>query len=198
MGSKIFDLNAAFIVSTESRKFLVVIENCNIESDILFQLCQRIVTLEDEGCVVTGVVRILSDGTRPRVAFRGTKEYKSAKRNAHKSSDALTGRYAKLAADLKTSYEYGKAHMGTDDCGTCNFDSPTLYLPRWNKERVKAAVKAAGLNSFEWKPFGRQRAFLVVSVPCAGQGYTRTNAAEAMSKRLGELGYDSGIYYQMD
>lgn len=198
MGSKIFDLNAAFIVSTESRKFLVVIDNCNIESDILFQLCKRIVTLEDEGCVVTGVVRILSDGTRPRVAFRGTKEYKSAKRNAHKSHDALTGRYAKLAADLKAAYEYGKEHMGTDDGGTCNFDSPTLYLPRWNKEKVKAAVKAAGLNSFEWTPFGRNRAFLVVSVPCAGQGYTRTNAAEAMSKRLGELGYDSGMYYQAD
>ena len=198
MGSKIFDLNAAFIVSTESRKFLVVIDNCNIESDILFQLCKRIVTLEDEGCVVTGVVRILSDGTRPRVAFRGTMEYKSAKRNAHKSPDALTGRYAKLAADLKAAYEYGKAHMGTDDGGTCNFDSPTLYLPRWNKEKVKSAVKAAGLNSFEWTPFGRNRAFLVVSVPCAGQGYTRTNAAEAMSKRLGELGYDSGMYYQAD
>lgn len=198
MGSKIFDLNAAFIVSTESRKFLVVIDNCNIESDILFQLCKRIVTLEDGGCVVTGVVRILSDGTRPRVAFRGTKEYKSAKRNAHKSPDTLTGRYAKLAADLKAACEYGKAHMGTDDGGTCNFDSPTLYLPRWNKEKVKAAVKAAGLNSFEWTPFGRNRAFLVVSVPCAGQGYTRTNAAEAMSKRLGELGYDSGMYYQAD
>ena len=88
--------------------------------------------------------------------------------------------------------------MGTDAGGTCNFDSPTLYLPRWNKEKVKAAVKAAGLNSFEWMPFGRSRAFLVVSVPCAGQGYTRTNAAKAMSKRLGEFGYDSGMYYQAD
>lgn len=196
MGSKIFDLNAAFIVSTESRKFLVVIDNCNIESDILFQLCKRIVTLEDEGCVVTGAVRLLSDGTRPRVAFRGTKEYKSAKRNAHKSPDALTGRYAKLAADLKAAYEYGKEHMGTDDGGTCNFDSPTLYLPRWNKEKVKAAVKAAGLRCFEWKPYGRT--FWTFSVPCAGQGYTRTNAAEAMSTYLGDLGYDAGMYYQAD
>lgn len=198
MGSKTFDLNAAFIVSTETRKFLVVVDECYIESDILFQLCQRIVALENEGFVVAGAVRILPDGTRPRVAFRGTKEYKAAKRSAHKSSDDLTGRYAKLATDLKAAYEYGKAHMGTDDGGTCNFDSPTLYLPRWNKEKVKAAVKAAGLNSFEWKPFKGHGSFLVVSVPCAGQGYTRTNAAEAMSKRLGELGYDAGMYYQAD
>lgn len=198
MSSKMFDLNAAFIVSTETRKFLVAVDECYIESDILFQLCQRIVALENEGYVVTGAVRILPDGTRPRVAFRGTKEYKAAKKSAHKSSDGLTGRYAKLAADLKAAYEYGKAHMGTDDGGTCNFDSPTLHLPRWNKEKVKAAVKAAGLNSFEWKPFKGHGSFLVVSVPCAGQGYTRTNAAEAMSKRLGELGYDAGMYYQAD
>lgn len=198
MSSKIFDIDAAFVVSTTTKKMLVVIDEYTDESDALLQLCQNIVSIEDEGHLVSGVTRIMSDGTRPRVSFRKSKEYSTAKRLARSSFNDLSGKYLKLAKDLKAAYEYGKAHMGTDDGGTCNFDSPTLYLPRWNKEQVKAAVKAAGLNSFEWKPFGRQRAFLVVSVPCAGQGYTRTNAAEAMSKRLGELGYDSGMYYQMD
>ena len=198
MGSKIFDIDAAFVVSTTTKKMLVVIDEYTDESDVLLQLCQNIVSIEDEGHLVSGVTRIMPDGTRPRVSFRKSKEYSTAKRLARSSFNDLSGKYLKLAKDLKAAYEYGKAHMGTDDGGTCNFDSPTLYLPRWNKEQVKAAVKAAGLNSFEWKPFGRQRAFLVVSVPCAGQGYTRTNAAEAMSKRLGELGYDSGMYYQTD
>lgn len=198
MGSKIFDIDTAFVVSTTTKKMLVVIDEYTDESDVLLQLCQNIVSIENEGHLVSGVTRIMSDGTRPLVSFRKSKEYSTAKRLARSSFNDLSGKYLKLANDLKAAYEYGKAHMGTDDGGTCNFDSPTLYLPRWNKEQVKAAVKAAGLNSFEWKPFGRQRTFLVVSVPCAGQGYTRTNAAEAMSKRLGELGYDSGMYYQMD
>lgn len=198
MGSKIFDIDAAFVVSTATKKMLVVIDEYTDESDVLLQLCQNIVSIEDKGYLVSGVTRIMSDGTRPRVSFRNSKEYSAAKRRTHASFDDLSGKYLKLAKDLKAAYEYGKAHMGTDDGGTCNFDSPTLYLPRWNKEKVKAAVKAAGLNSFEWEPSCGHEAFLVVSVPCAGQGNTRTNAAEAMSKRLGELGYDSGMYYQMD
>lgn len=168
MGSKIFDIDAAFVVSTTTKKMLVVIDEYTDESDVLLQLCQNIVSIENEGHLVSGVTRIMSDGTRPRVSFRKSKEYSTAKRLARSSFNDLSGKYLKLAKDLKAAYEYGKAHMGTDDGGTCNFDSPTLYLPRWNKEQVKAAVKAAGLNSFEWKPFGRQRAFLVVSVPCAG------------------------------
>lgn len=108
----------------------------------------------------------------------------------------LTGRYQKLAEDLKAALEYGLEHAGEDDGGTCNFDSPTLYLPRWKKQMVQTAAKAVGLGCSIWKAFSKS--VYVFSVPGVGQGYTRTYAAEAMSKFLGELGYDSGMYYQMD
>ena len=45
---------------------------------------------------------------------------------------ALTGKYQKLADDLKAAHAYGLAHMGDDDGGTCNFDAPTLFLTGWD------------------------------------------------------------------
>ena len=108
----------------------------------------------------------------------------------------LTGRYKKLAADLKDALAYGLEHAGTDDGGTCNFDAPTLHLPRWNQKMVEAAAKEAGTGCFQWKAFSKS--VYVFSVPGVGQGYTRTCAAEAMSDFLKDRGYDAGMYYQMD
>lgn len=93
MGSKIFDIDAAFVVSTTTKKMLVVIDEYTDESDALLQLCQNIVSIEDEGHLVSGVTRIMSDGTRPRVSFRKSKEYSTAKRLARSSFNDLSGKY---------------------------------------------------------------------------------------------------------
>lgn len=108
----------------------------------------------------------------------------------------LTGQYKKLADDLKAALTYGLEHMGTDDGGTCNFDAPAVSLPGWDKRLVEAAARIAGVGCFEWNLWGVSS--YVFSVPGAGQGYTRTNAAEAMSRYLKERGYDAGMYYRMD
>lgn len=108
----------------------------------------------------------------------------------------LKGRYKKLANDLKAALDYGLDHAGTDDGGTCNFDSPTLYLRGWNRSMVKAAAKTAGIGCFSWDSFSK--CCYVFSIPGVGQGYTRTNAAEAMKDYLEGLGYDAGMYYQAD
>lgn len=108
----------------------------------------------------------------------------------------LTGRYKKLAEDLKEALAYGLERAGTDDGGTCNFDSPTLYLPHWNRKKVEAAANTAGVGCFMWSSFSKR--CYVFSVPGVGQGYTRTNAAEAMKDFLKYRGYDAGMYYQMD
>ena len=100
------------------------------------------------------------------------------------------------AEDLKEALAYGLEHAGTDDGGTCNFDSPTLYLPRWNRKKVEAAAKTAGVGCFMWSSFSKR--CYVFSVPGVGQGYTRTNAAEAMKDFLKSRGYEAGMYYQMD
>ena len=58
----------------------------------------------------------------------------------------LTGKYKKLADDLKAAHAYGLAHMGNDDGGTCNFDAPALTLPgtknlsRPRQERLELAA----------------------------------------------------------
>lgn len=111
-------------------------------------------------------------------------------------SAELKGRYLKLAEDLKKALAYGLSRAGNDDGGTCNFDSPTICLPRWNEKMVVAAAEVSGIGCHTWTGFGRKR--FVFSVPGVGQGYTRTNAAEAMSQFLKDEGYDAGMYYQMD
>ena len=108
----------------------------------------------------------------------------------------LTGKYKKLADDLKAALAYGLEHMGDDDGGTCNFDAPALFLTDWKKKLVEAAARTAGVGCFEWE-FLNSKAY-VFSVRGAGQGYTRTKAAEAMSHYLKEQGYEAMVYYQMD
>ena len=108
----------------------------------------------------------------------------------------LTGKYKKLADDLKAAHAYGLAHMGNDDGGTCNFDAPALTLPGWDKKLVEAAARAAGVGCFVWTLWNDTT--YVFSVRGVGQGYTRTKAAEAMSRYLKEQGYEAGMYYQMD
>ena len=108
----------------------------------------------------------------------------------------LAGKYNKLADDLKAALAYGLEHMGTDDGGTSNFDAPTLTLPDWDKKLVEAAARAAGVDCFEWELWdSKAYVFTILGV---GQGYTRTYAAEAMSHYLKKLGYEAGMYYQMD
>lgn len=108
----------------------------------------------------------------------------------------LTGKYKKLAEDLRNAFAYGMANRGTDDGGSSNFDAPTVSLPGWDKALVEAAAKTAGTMCFEWA-LGSSKSYLL-SIPGVGQGYTRTKAAEAMCNYLKAQGYDAGMYYQMD
>lgn len=112
------------------------------------------------------------------------------------AAPALKGKYKKLAEDLKAAISYGLEHQGTDDGGTSNFDAPTLSLPGWNKKLVEAAAEAAGCGCFVWNLWGSKS--YVFSIRGTGQGYTRTKAAEAAKDYLKGLGYDAGMYYQMD
>lgn len=100
----------------------------------------------------------------------------------------LTGKYKKLADDLKAALAYGLEHMGTDDGGTSNFDVPSLTLPGWKKKLVEAVARTAGVVCFEWKLWNSKT--YAFSVHGTGQGDTRTNAAEAMSRYLEEQGND--------
>lgn len=110
------------------------------------------------------------------------------------SAPELKGRYKKLAEDLKAAFAYGLEHQGTDDGGTSNFDAPTIHLQGWNRKKVETAAAAAGGCCSFWSLCGSY----IFPVPGTGQGSTRTSAAEAARDYLEKLGYDTGMYYQMD
>lgn len=109
----------------------------------------------------------------------------------------LTGKYLKLSEDLRKAAEIGmKVARATDDGGTCNFDAATLRLPGWIGSKIEQAARAAGVGCSEWTLWG-SRSF-VFSLRGTGQGNANTAGAEAMSKALAAMGYDAGMYYQMD
>lgn len=103
-------------------------------------------------------------------------------------------KYEKLTEDLRVAVNETKHLEETEDGGTCNFDSPSLALPRWRSDKVEAAVHAAGLHTRKWSWLNRW----VISTPSSGQGNRRTRRAEAMCDILKQRGYDTLMYYQMD
>lgn len=130
-----------------------------------------------------------------RTEAQALKHFRYLRDNYHRPP--LTGKYLKLSEDLRKAAEVGgSVARATDDGGTCNFDAATLYLPGWIGSKVEQAAKAAGVGCSEWTLWG-SRSF-VFSLRGAGQGNANTAGAEAMSKALADMGYDAGMYYQMD
>ena len=115
---------------------------------------------------------------------------------------ALTGKYAKLRDDIKTALMHGEIAEEViwskfGDGGTCNFDSPTLYLPRWKKKLVEQAAKEAGTRC--WKLSGDWwKGCYIICPHTHSQGYPRTKNAEAMNDHFNAVGYTGSVYYQMD
>lgn len=124
-------------------------------------------------------------------------QFDRLKKLYHHPEPILKGRYKKLAEDLKEALAYGLEHKGTDDGGTSNFDAPSLHLPGWERKKVEAAAKAAGLGCFVWNLWG-SKSYVFPIREGVGQGMTRTKAAEAMQEFLKVRGYDGTTYCQAD
>lgn len=109
----------------------------------------------------------------------------------------LTGKYQKLADDLKTAIEAGKAaEVGIDDnSGSSNLDCVIIWLPRWNHEKIRQAAKESGLNPVISKCASRG---IILDPITNGQGEKRTKNAEAMEKTLKNLGYSVDMWYISD
>ena len=108
----------------------------------------------------------------------------------------LSGRYKRLADDLKAAVKAAEFAAGGDDGGTCNFDSLMLYLPRWNGKMVKQAAEDAGISVFSSTYCGRK--CWLFGVPAGGQAARRTRQAKSMAQTMKAAGYTAGVYYQMD
>lgn len=108
----------------------------------------------------------------------------------------LSGKYAKLAEDLRKAAEVGRAAAAlSDDGGTCNCDAATIRLSGWIQAKVEQAAREAGVHCFVWNLWGSKSFVFPIE---SGQGNARTAGAEAMSKHLESAGYEAGMYYQMD
>ena len=108
----------------------------------------------------------------------------------------LTGKYAKLRDDLIKAIEAGKAADFGEDGGTCNFDAPSISLPRWQEKKVRQAAKEAGISCFKWDLYGGAR--YVFTTPTNAQGNRNCRVSEAMCKALSDMQYDVLEYSSMD
>ena len=105
----------------------------------------------------------------------------------------------KLVSDLAEA----KALAQSCECfdgGTCNFDSPALYIPDgMTYQQVAACCACAGVSCYDWKPSKHSPA-LVVLCSCAGIGQAdrRTKGAESAQHFLQEHGWNCTMYYRMD
>ena len=80
-----------------------------------------------------------------------------------------------------------------EDGGTCNFDTPYLFLINWKNTEIEEAFKLTGL-----RPYIRSTGQVLVFDACAGQGFRRTAMAEAFRDSLKASGYNAYVEYRMD
>ena len=121
--------------------------------------------------------------------------YNSYYRDYVEQPAPLTGKYAKLRDDLREVHGIGlSAAAMVSDRGTCNLDSPSLSLPRWNVAKVEQACKEAGGDCFR---AGYSKRY-VICLPVPGQALKNETAAKAMTEALKNLGYDASTWYRID
>lgn len=109
----------------------------------------------------------------------------------------LAGKYAKLRDDLKKALEAGRKaeKENPEDGGTCNFDSASLYLPRWIASKVEQAAEESGTHAHIWES-GIKR--FIFSPDTRGQANARSRNAKAMTEALRAMGYCALDFCQMD
>lgn len=103
-------------------------------------------------------------------------------------------KYEKLTADIKAAIEYAAPMFNTEDGGTCNCDTPMVFLPRWRYVEVEKAIHAAGaypVQNETWKAWG-------ICVPNIAHANARSRHTDAMCEYLEKLGYKTLAYQSMD
>lgn len=110
----------------------------------------------------------------------------------------LKGRYAKLSEDIVAALAAGVAAelANPEDGGTCNFDSPALYLPRWKRSLVEQAAEEAGTRCRTWTSMGG--GVYIISIQTSGQANARVRNMRAALKAFQDMGYDALGYYAID
>lgn len=118
-------------------------------------------------------------------------------------------RIAELAEAFETAKKSAEAYQNSDDGGSCNLDSPTIYYKRsGDPERlgksaeltaddVQKAAEMAGVSVWQWKLW-KSSCFVVNWSGMRGQANRRSRMAEAFSKSLEKSGFGAGMFCQAD
>ena len=97
-----------------------------------------------------------------------------------------------LRVALLIAVSEANKHKNVNDLGTCNMDTPIIFLPKWRKSDIEQAFKITGLvPSIDGISVHVLRA-------CEGQGFRRTTMAEAFRDSMKEQGYQAVVDYRMD
>lgn len=80
----------------------------------------------------------------------------------------------------------------TEDGGTSNMDTPTIFLSKWSKLAIDEAFQLTGLAP------SKHGSTVFILRACEGQGYRQTAMAEAFCESLKAAGYTAGVDYRMD
>lgn len=112
-------------------------------------------------------------------------------------------KYEKFSKDLKEALErtyYIEDDESIIDKGTCNCDTPGVFLNRWSEEKVKEAAKSAGSYAIKYENLTKtfHKTYFTFTFPTRNQGERRTARAEAICRILEEMGYDVMCYQNAD
>lgn len=114
-----------------------------------------------------------------------------------------------LAAALIRAKEAAAVYQNSEDGGTCNLDSPTLYYKKsgdpakigksaeLTTKDVEKAVELAGMTCWKWNLY-KSACYVVNGWGSSGQANRRSRMAEAFRDSLRADGYGAGMYYAMD
>ena len=95
-----------------------------------------------------------------------------------------------LSIALKKAQEESMKFADSEDGGSCNFDTPVLFLKATRKQ-----LQGLPLTKID---YGSWKGGWFVEIPIYGMGNRRTRMAEAIAKSLNESGFNAGVYYQLD
>ena len=93
-----------------------------------------------------------------------------------------------LRAALIKAKDEAQRFADIEDGGTCNMDTPVMFLHKWKNAEIEEAFRNTGLRLYAEKN-GR----ILVFDACAGQGYRNTAMAEAFRDSLRASGYTAYV-----
>jgi hypothetical protein len=104
--------------------------------------------------------------------------------------------YSSLTLDLKIARAAAFKEAIGEDTGDINLDTIAIFIPKANRKKVDAAIKAAGLFYTGPREYMGKRYF--ISPPRCGQRSSRQRAVQAMHRIMLKCGWEVEIHSEAE